>query len=135
MAFTGATAALDRYYRRSFIVNGTNGDPFVLQMGISSGTANDWSAKNMSVGYLSWSVPGPTGYVLVQWENLGAGATHETIMSLHGTNTIDFKARDLTFRNNAVNPSGNIIITPFLSPNCYYSIIAEFIKPYNGIVH
>lgn len=135
MAFTGATAALDGFYRRRFLVNGTSTDSFTLAMGVSSGTANDWSARNMSVGYLSWNVPGTTGYLLVQWENIGAGATHETILALAGSNTIDFRGRDITFKNTAVNPSGNVIVQPFIPPGSYYSLVAEFVKPYNGIVH
>lgn len=135
---TGAITLGETTYRKIVNVYGEGTQSFTVTSGVPSGTGATYSASNMSMKSLSWSVSpggGPDSYVSVLWENNAVGTTHSTIMNCYGAGSLNYAAMGLATRNNANIPTGNILVVSNLGASGSYTVLMEIGKPYQGVVH
>lgn len=85
----------------------------------------------LEVANISYDVGGPTGQEKVElmWEGLGGGANNRTIAIVSGTGQLDLAAMNMRANNNAVNATGNIILsTLHWGANAHYTLLADVSK-------
>jgi hypothetical protein len=129
---TGVQTISESSKRKIVAVSGIGSDTFTITSGLSSGTANSWSASNMEVRSLAWSVsPGSSvgGHVQILFENQGSGGTHATIMNCVKTNNVAYYSDGIALKNLCDNPTGNILVRSYLGASGAYTALLEITKP------
>jgi len=134
---TGVNTVIETSYRKVATISGNGTESFTLTSGVAAGTGQSYTADQMMVKSLTWSVsPGSSvidSHVSILWENNAAGTTHASIMNCHDSGSINYASMGIGFKNNANIPTGNVLIRSSLGPSGAYTITLDVAKPYSGL--